>query len=65
MGDPRPGHPEGAVVHHVAEVLTNVDRYNGPGEERRRLRIVGSTHDTCSSIWSITPSPGSVRTITA
>lgn len=46
MGDPRPGHPEGAVVHHVAEVLTNVDRYNGPGEERQRLRIVGSTHDT-------------------
>jgi hypothetical protein len=44
-GDPRPGHPEGAVVHHVAEVLTNVDRYSGPGEERRRLRIVGLTHD--------------------
>ena len=22
-GVPRPGHPEGAVVHHVAEVLAN------------------------------------------
>ena len=25
-GDPRPGHPEGTVASHVADVLRNIDR---------------------------------------
>lgn len=45
-GSPRPGHPEGAVKHHIAEVLANVDRYAGSADDRRRLRIVALTHDT-------------------
>jgi hypothetical protein len=45
-GEPRPGHPEGAVKHHIAEVLSNVDRYSTDPEQRRRLRLIALTHDT-------------------
>jgi hypothetical protein len=45
-GDPRPGHPEGAVKYHLGEVLANVDRYAADGETRRRLRLIALTHDT-------------------
>jgi hypothetical protein len=45
-GAPRPGHPEGAVKHHIAEVLANVDRYATDAEQRRRLRVIALTHDT-------------------
>jgi len=52
-GEPRPGHPEGAVKHHIAEVLANVDRYTtGPGQ-RARLRVVALTHDTFKHLVDI------------
>ena len=44
-GKPRPGHPEGSVGAHVAEVLANVDRQAVDPEDRRRLRLVAILHD--------------------
>nr|MDQ3823119.1 hypothetical protein [Actinomycetota bacterium] len=45
-GTPRRGHPEGAVKHHVADVLANVEREATSPEERRRLRLAALVHDT-------------------
>lgn len=45
-GEPRDGHPEGAVQWHVAEVLQNLDRLSLPAEDRARLRIAALVHDT-------------------
>jgi hypothetical protein len=45
-GEPRPGHPEGAVVAHVEEVLRNVDGVALDREDRERLRFVALVHDT-------------------
>lgn len=44
-GEPRPGHPEGAVKFHVAEVLANVDRFAVGDADRRKLRLIGIVHD--------------------
>ncbi|HVM16810.1 MAG TPA: hypothetical protein VM290_04470 [Gaiellaceae bacterium] len=44
-GSARRGHPEGAVKHHVADVLANVDREATSSEERRRLRLAALVHD--------------------
>lgn len=53
-GEPRPGHPEGGVKHHIAEVLANVDRYATGPEQRARLRVVALTHDTFKHLVDIT-----------
>ncbi len=45
-GERRDGHPEGAVKHHIAEVLANVDRYSTSPAQRERLRVIALTHDT-------------------
>jgi hypothetical protein len=45
-GQARRGHPEGAVKHHVAHVLANVEREATSPEERRRLRLAALVHDT-------------------
>jgi hypothetical protein len=45
-GEPRPGHPEGVVKHHIAEVLANVERYARNPKQRARLRVIALTHDT-------------------
>jgi HD domain len=45
-GKARRGHPEGAVKHHIAHVLENVDREATSPEERRRLRLAALVHDT-------------------
>jgi hypothetical protein len=45
-GEARRGHPEGAVKHHVADVLENVEREATSPEERRRLRLAALVHDT-------------------
>jgi hypothetical protein len=45
-GEPRPGHSEGQVMYHIAEVLTNVDRLARTDEERRTLRLIALIHDT-------------------
>ena len=44
-GRARRGHPEGAVKHHVAAVLANVEREATSSEERRRLRLAALVHD--------------------
>jgi hypothetical protein len=45
-GDPRPGHPEGAVSAHIEEVLRNVDSEALDATDRERLRLVALIHDT-------------------
>jgi HD domain len=45
-GEARRGHPEGAVKHHIADVLANVEREATSPEERRRLRLAALVHDT-------------------
>lgn len=45
-GTPRPGHPEGAVAAHIAEVLANVDQVALDASDRARLRLVALVHDT-------------------
>ncbi len=44
-GKPRWGHPEGAVVYHIQEVLDNIDRLNPNPEIRKNLRLIALTHD--------------------
>jgi hypothetical protein len=44
-GKPRPGHGEGSVVNHVAQVLANVERHATTPTERRALRLVALIHD--------------------
>ena len=44
-GSARRGHPEGAVKHHVADVLANVDREAKTPDDRRRLRLAALVHD--------------------
>jgi hypothetical protein len=45
-GVARPGHPEGAVKHHIADVLANVEREATSPEERARLRLAALVHDS-------------------
>ncbi len=45
-GKPRPGHSEGQVIYHIAEVLANIDRLASSDEERRNLRLIALIHDT-------------------
>jgi hypothetical protein len=45
-GRPRRGHPEGAVRHHIADVLANVDDVALDEDDRRRLRLAALAHDT-------------------
>ena len=45
-GKPRPGHSEGVVMYHIAEVLANVDHLATTHEERRILRLIALIHDT-------------------
>jgi hypothetical protein len=45
-GEPRDGHPEGAVKWHVGEVLANLAVVDLPAPDRARLRIAALVHDT-------------------
>jgi hypothetical protein len=45
-GEPRPGHPEGAVAYHIADVLANVDRLFPNSPDRMRLRLIALVHDS-------------------
>jgi hypothetical protein len=45
-GRPRRGHPEGAVRHHIVDVLANVDEVALDADDRRRLRLAALAHDT-------------------
>jgi hypothetical protein len=42
-GRPRPGHPEGAVGRHAAEILSGIAAF--AGRRRRELRFLALVHD--------------------
>ncbi len=45
-GKIRRGHPEGQVIYHIKEVLTNIDQYAETEDERKALRLIAMVHDT-------------------
>lgn len=45
-GKPRFGHPEGMVVFHIREVLTNIEKLGIDSFDRSRLRLIAFVHDT-------------------
>lgn len=45
-GKPRPGHPEGAVLYHIQEVLANLDDQDLTTIQRQELRLIALAHDT-------------------
>lgn len=45
-GTPRPGHPEGAVLYHIQDVMANLDDQDYPPGQRQDLRLIALTHDT-------------------
>jgi len=45
-GKPRPGHPEGAVKWHIAEVLANVGNWYSGQPHYWDLRMIALIHDT-------------------
>lgn len=44
-GVPRKGHPEGQVIYHIEEVLSNIDKY-AENNTREKLRLIAIIHDT-------------------
>ena len=44
-GEPRAGHPEGAVGTHVSHLLEALDRSGESGERREQLRFMALVHD--------------------
>lgn len=44
-GKVRSGHPEGAVIYHIKEVLDNIDKYSDV-DNRSDLRLIAIVHDT-------------------
>ncbi len=44
-GKPRPGHPEGEVLAHIAEVLANVEKY-ASNDDLLPLRLIAIIHDS-------------------
>jgi hypothetical protein len=55
-GRPRPGHPEGAVGRHVAEILPRIAE--PAGVRRRELRFMALVHDACK--FRVRPEVGRV-----
>jgi hypothetical protein len=45
-GEPRPGHPEGRIDLHVAEVLGNIDAWYADSPWRTDLRLIALVHDS-------------------
>ena len=45
-GEPRHGHPEGSVAHHVCDLLQVVDERGEQDERRSMLRFVTLVHDS-------------------
>ncbi len=48
-GEPRAGHPEGAVGTHVSHLLDTLDRCNEDPERREKLRFIALVHDAFKS----------------
>jgi len=45
-GEPRAGHPEGAVGTHVSHLLETLDKAGETGQRRERLRFMALVHDS-------------------
>jgi len=45
-GEPRPGHPEGSVGHHVADLLRQIDETEQDPDRRYALRFIALVHDS-------------------
>ena len=45
-GNPRPGHPEGAVGAHVADLLRTIEEWGETGTRREELWLLALLHDT-------------------
>jgi HD domain len=45
-GEPRRGHPEGAVGEHVADLLETIERWGETGKRREDLRFLALVHDS-------------------
>jgi hypothetical protein len=45
-GRPRPGHPEGRVGAHVADLLERIDARGEPEPRRSELRLIALVHDS-------------------
>ena len=45
-GEPRAGHPEGAVGTHVSHLLETLDKSSESGERRELLRFMALVHDS-------------------
>jgi hypothetical protein len=45
-GEPRRGHPEGAVGRHVADLLETIERWGETGQRREDLRFLALVHDS-------------------
>jgi hypothetical protein len=45
-GKPRKGHPEGAVIYHIRDVLKNVENLNVDETLREKLRLITIIHDS-------------------
>jgi hypothetical protein len=45
-GKPRRGHPEGAIGHHVADLLETIERWGETGKRREELRFLALVHDS-------------------
>ena len=44
-GKPRPGHPEGSVGAHVADLLRTIEHWGEQGKRRSELRFISLVHD--------------------
>ena len=48
-GEPRAGHPEGAVGTHVSHLLSAIEESGESGDRRERLRFMALVHDAFKS----------------
>ena len=51
-GKVRSGHPEGLVIHHIGDVLNNIDKY-GDKFIREKLRFIAIVHDSFKYLVNI------------
>ena len=45
-GKVRHGHPEGAVIYHIKEVLENIEKFYADDKDYYDLRLIAILHDT-------------------
>src|SRR3954469_6535922 len=61
-GEPRPGHPEGAVGAHVADLMQAIEDDGETGEGRRELRFIALVHDAFKTrVHGWLPKPGATH----